>query len=62
MYRQILEKIDGIGIYPLFSFIMFFVFFIAVTIYVIRADKGMIDRMRQLPLNNDSHNTKTDES
>jgi cbb3-type cytochrome oxidase subunit 3 len=61
MFRQYLDKIEGIGAYPLFSFIVFFVFFLAVTLWVFKADKKQLDEMSRLPLqNNDPDNTKTD--
>jgi cbb3-type cytochrome oxidase subunit 3 len=63
MYKQILEKIEGIGIYPMFSFIVFFLFFLAVTLYVWKADKEKLDHISRLPLqNNDSETTKSDAS
>lgn len=45
-----LETISGIEIYPLVSFIIFFVFFIGLTIYVIKADKNRMKDMANLPL------------
>jgi cytochrome c oxidase cbb3-type subunit 3 len=46
-----LETITGVGIYPLFSLLVFFVFFTALTIWVIKADKGFISTMEHMPLN-----------
>ncbi len=48
-----LESITGIGIYPLTSLLIFFVFFVLVTIYVVRADKRYIDELKNLPVNNE---------
>ncbi|MCC6372942.1 MAG: CcoQ/FixQ family Cbb3-type cytochrome c oxidase assembly chaperone [Bacteroidia bacterium] len=45
-----LESITGVGIYPLTSFIIFFVFFLAVTLFVIKADKNFIKEVSQIPL------------
>jgi cbb3-type cytochrome oxidase subunit 3 len=47
-----LEKITGVDIYALSSFIIFFSFFIAVLFWVYKADKNMMDQINQLPLNN----------
>jgi cytochrome c oxidase cbb3-type subunit 3 len=44
-----LETITGVSIYPLTSLLIFFVFFSALTIWVLRADKGYINKMKQLP-------------
>lgn len=45
-----LETITGVSIYPLSSFMIFFLFFVAVLFYVIKADKKMINEMEKLPL------------
>jgi cytochrome c oxidase cbb3-type subunit III len=50
-FRNYLETISGIGIFPLISLIIFFVFFISLLIYVLRIDKKTIDRMSNIPLN-----------
>lgn len=47
-----METIAGIEIYPLISFIIFFIFFVGLTIYVIKADKKMIKDIANIPLNN----------
>ena len=44
-----LEKITGVGIYPLTSLLIFFLFFLGLTIWVIKADKGYINSMKQIP-------------
>ncbi len=45
-----LESITGIGIYPLTSFMIFFVFFLGVALYVIKADKTYLKKVSQIPL------------
>jgi len=45
-----LESITGVGIYPLISLLIFFFFFVAVTVYVIRANKFYINRLKNIPL------------
>ena len=45
-----LESIAGIGIYPFLSLMIFFVFFVALTVWVIKADNGYINRLKELPL------------
>ena len=42
-------SIDGIEIYPIISFIIFFVFFLGVTVYVITSNKKYIDDLSNLP-------------
>lgn len=43
------SSIDGIEIYPIISFIIFFVFFLAVTYFVITAKKSYIEELSNLP-------------
>jgi hypothetical protein len=45
-----LEKITGVSIYPLTSFIIFGVFFILMLIWVFRSDKDHINRISRIPL------------
>ena len=50
MYRQVLESIEGIGIYPVISLVIFLAFFIGLVVWLIRVDKGYLERMGKLPL------------
>jgi cytochrome c oxidase cbb3-type subunit 3 len=45
-----LEKISGVSVYGLSSLLIFGSFFLVMLIWVIRADKGMMEELRQLPL------------
>jgi cytochrome c oxidase cbb3-type subunit 4 len=45
-----LESITGIGVYPLVSLLIFFLFFIGVTFYVVLARKEYFDILSNLPL------------
>lgn len=46
-----LEKITGVSIYPLASFVIFGLFFLAMLILVFRADKERIRDISRIPLN-----------
>jgi len=50
-FRNYLEAITGIGIYPLMSMMLFVVFFGLVTIYVIKGNKKHFEKLRNLPIN-----------
>lgn len=54
-----LEGITGIGIYPLTSFLIFFLFFLGVTAYVFRTRKEIFINASNIPLeineNSDNH-------
>ncbi|MES1249706.1 MAG: CcoQ/FixQ family Cbb3-type cytochrome c oxidase assembly chaperone [Chitinophaga rupis] len=45
-----LEKISGVSIYGLSSLILFGLFFVAMLIWTAKADKKMIEEIRQIPL------------
>lgn len=48
-----LESIAGVDIYPLISLLMFFLFFIGLFTWVVKADKGFMERMSELPIENE---------
>jgi cbb3-type cytochrome oxidase subunit 3 len=54
MEREVLRAISGIGIYPVVSLVMFFTFFVGVIVYVLRKDKNYINKMSNLPLDNNN--------
>jgi cytochrome c oxidase cbb3-type subunit 4 len=51
MYKNVLQNIDNIAIWPVVSFVIFFLFFLCLLWWVFTTDKKYIDTMRQLPLN-----------
>ncbi|MFN6944211.1 MAG: CcoQ/FixQ family Cbb3-type cytochrome c oxidase assembly chaperone [Cytophagaceae bacterium] len=48
-----MSEIGGIEIYPVISFVIFFSFFVVMLIWVFKVNKGFIDKMKQLPLDED---------
>lgn len=52
-----LETITGVGIYPLTSLLIFFLFFSALSLWVFKADKGYINTMKQIPFTADETET-----
>ena len=58
LIKHHLETITGIEIYPLISFIIFFLFFTGLFIYVYRMKKTEIDEITNIPL--DSKETNDD--
>jgi cytochrome c oxidase cbb3-type subunit 3 len=44
-----LETITGVGIYPLTSLMIFFLFFAVVATWALKADKMYINSMKQIP-------------
>jgi hypothetical protein len=45
-----LKSIAGVEIYPMLSLFIFLIFFVALTIYVIKADKDHITELKNIPL------------
>ncbi|MCA6073260.1 cytochrome C oxidase Cbb3 [Fulvivirga sedimenti] len=50
MFKHYFEQIDKVEIWPIISLTIFFVFFVGLIIWVVRADKNYINEMRQLPM------------
>ena len=55
-FKNYLESITGIGIYPLISLIIFVVFFGFVTLYVIKGNKKHFEKLSNLPINDNETN------
>jgi len=50
-----LEKITGVDIFGLSSFMIFFVFFVVMSLWAWKADKKLIDIMKQIPLDKEEN-------
>jgi hypothetical protein len=48
-----LEKITGVDVYAMSSFLIFFTFFIVMTLWAMRADKKLIEVLSNIPLDNE---------
>lgn len=46
-----METIAGIEVYPVISFLIFFLFFFALTVYVIKVDRKIFKEISNIPLN-----------
>ncbi len=53
-----LQSISGVEIYPILSFFIFFVFFIAVTWFVIKLDKKYITEVSNYALDGNEEDEK----
>ena len=53
MFKQYLEQINDVGFYPMFSLLVFFVFFTALIVYVVKANKEELNEISKLPLRNE---------
>lgn len=56
MFRNNLESIAGVSIYPVFSLIVFFAFFTVLIAYLVKMDKEQIEKASRIPLQNSDPN------
>ena len=57
MYKEILRSIDNVAIYPVFSFVLFGLFFLGMLILVFKLDKNHVQNMSSMPINDDNLST-----
>ena len=62
MVRNVVETIEGIGIWGVISLMIFFLCFVGITIWAIKVDKRHIRHMKNLPLDDDTGQDKNDEN
>jgi cytochrome c oxidase cbb3-type subunit 3 len=55
MFNNYLQAIEGVRIYPMFSLLVFFFFFIGLLVWMFKADKNHMKKMSELPLENDNN-------
>jgi cytochrome c oxidase cbb3-type subunit 4 len=61
MYKNVLQSIENIQIWPVISFVIFFVFFLCLLLWVFTTDKKFIDKMKGMPIDEkDSLNLMSD--
>ena len=60
MYKNVLQAIDGIEIYPLISFSIFFVFFLGLIVYVVLMDKNYAQSMSSIACEDETEETTID--
>lgn len=49
MYNNVLQSIENIAVWPVISFVIFFLFFLCLLWWVFTADKKFIKYMEELP-------------
>lgn len=59
MYKNVLQSIDNIAIWPVISFVIFFLFFICLLWWVFSTKKTFIDKMKNLPLGGSTVESET---
>ena len=56
-FKNYMESITGIGIYPMVSLFIFFGFFTVLAIWAFKANKGYINSLKNMPIDNTNDNT-----
>ena len=54
MYNNVLQGIENIAIWPVISFVIFFLFFLCLLLYVFTVDPKFIQQMKDIPMNDAS--------
>jgi cytochrome c oxidase cbb3-type subunit 3 len=57
MYQNVLQSMHEIQVWPVIGLIIFFIFFIMVIIVVMKTDPKIIEKMKNIPFENDADNT-----
>jgi hypothetical protein len=52
--KHTMETIDGIAIFPIISFVIFFSFFVGLLIWVLKTDKSYLNHVENLPFKEDN--------
>lgn len=58
MYKNVLQSIENIEIWPVVSFVIFFTFFLCLLLWVFTVDKKFIEKMKALPIDDTTKPTQ----
>ncbi|MBK7228305.1 MAG: cbb3-type cytochrome c oxidase subunit 3 [Ignavibacteriales bacterium] len=56
MYKELLQSIEGVSIYPIISLVVFVLFFAVILIWMFKVDKNYIKKMENLPFEKEEEN------
>ena len=59
MYKQILQSIQNVDVWPVISLVIFFIFFVGILIKVALIDKKFIKKMKDMPLDDGTVNNQS---
>lgn len=59
MYKNILQSIDNVAIWPVISFVIFFLFFVMLVWWSLTVNKKFIHYMSSLPMEDSEQNQNT---
>jgi cbb3-type cytochrome oxidase subunit 3 len=55
MFKNLIQSIEGVEVYGIIGLVIFLLFFIGITVWLIKIDKNYIDKMKGLPLEPDNN-------
>lgn len=58
MYKQVLQSIAGIDIYPVISLLIFFTFFMGLVVWMFKIKKSYLTKMSNLPIESSNDNSQ----
>jgi cytochrome c oxidase cbb3-type subunit 3 len=53
MYQEVLRSVEGVGIFPTISLVVFIIVFALVVVYAAWLDRAGVEKMAGLPLDNE---------
>ena len=56
MYKEILQSIEGVSIYPIISLVVFVLFFAIILIWMFKVAKNYFKKMENLPFEKEEEN------
>jgi len=56
MFKNYFKGIEGIETYPMFSLLVFFIFFMAVFIWALRTKNSSLEEVSRIPLESENNN------
>ncbi len=56
MFKNYFKGIEGIATYPMFSLLVFFIFFMAVFIWALRTKNSSLEEVSRIPLVSENNN------
>ena len=59
MYKNVLQNIENIAIWPMISFVIFFIFFLCLLLWAFTADKKFIEKMENMPIDSNDRKNET---
>lgn len=59
MFKYYFEQVENVEIWPIISLTIFFVFFVGLTLYVIRINRDHVRHMEKLPLTDEGEETNS---